>query len=178
MSEEATPGLVAEGPGPFDNVSTALRQCWQLGQNDGRRKLDPRVGETALNAFVVAGHQKHFDEAALIQATKRGQLAISQRRRAQLEAKLTELSESALPRYGNAPIGWTAWGLPAFYLVVAVIAIIAEFAVSAQTVAESIGAAVMNDEDIRALWKSSMWSLTIMLGLLGISIKIFVDSLH
>ena len=178
MSTEATLGASGEGIGPFDNVSDALRQCWQLGHNDGRLGLDPKVGETALNAFVVAGHQKQFDQAALVQATKRGQLAISQRRRAQLETKLTELSESALPRYGYSRIRWGAWVLPASYLFVALVAIVAEFAVSAQTVAESIGAAVMTDADIETIWKSSMWSLMLMLGLLGISIKIFVDSLH
>lgn len=170
--------LDAEGPNPFEDTTPEVRASWKLGYHDGTLEVPPEVGQAALVAFAVGDHEHALKGLREKLAADEGQLEKSKRRLQLLEKENEREQKLILPAFGRQLIGYAAWLTAVFYLVLAAIAVAAEFPLSRMTVDEAMGTAnTASLAQMSAIRDYSIWAIAIVLCLIGFSLKPLFDVL-
>jgi hypothetical protein len=165
----------ADRPNPFETTAPEVRASWELGYHDGIRNVAPQTGQAALAAFAVGDHERTLKELRAKLALDEGQQERSKRKLKQLEEENEREHKYILPRFGRQSIGFASWLTVAFYLMLAVLAVSAEFPLSRMTVGEAIGTAGI--AQMNAIRDYSIWTIAIVLCLIGFSLKPLFDVL-
>jgi len=170
---------LSETRNPFENTTPEVQASWELGYHDGLKSVPARCGRDALIAFAVGDRNSRLMRLGETLAEHKAQLGSAERRLEQLERENRREEGSILPAFGRQSIGLTEWLVVAFYLLLAVAAVAAEFPLSRVTVDEAIGTPNTASLANMALLRDySIWALAIVLCLIGFSLKPLFDVLH
>jgi len=172
------PSLDAEKANPLEDTTPEVRASWELGYHDGIREMSPETGRVALVAFAVGDHERTLKELRDILARDEGQLEQTTRKIEQLEKENEREQKHILPAFGRHSIGIAAWLTIAFYLVLAALAVSAEFPLSRMTVNEAIGTTTTASlSQMNAIRDYAIWAIAVVLCLIGFSLKPLFDVL-
>jgi hypothetical protein len=152
-------------PCPFANSSKQIQLCWALGYHDAVNGIDPKTGQDALVSFAINAQDNLAD--------REGELAASTTRLEQLTTSKSEANDQLLPTFAQHSVGFWPYFMVAVYLILAAIAVLAEFPLSGLTVGGSLQ--IATPEQMRAFQTLTVWALALMLCLVGFSIKLIVD---
>ena len=172
------PSLEAEKTNPLEKTTPEVRASWELGYHDGIRGITPETGRAALVAFAVGDHDRTLTDLRDKLARDEGQLEQATRKLEQLEKDNEREEKLILPAFGRHSIGIAAWLTIAFYLVLAALAVSAEFPLSRMTVNEAIGTATTASlSQMNAIRDYAIWAIAVVLCLIGFSLKPLFDVL-
>lgn len=170
--------LEAEAINPFKGSSPEVSASWDLGYHDGIREVPAQFGQAALIAFAVGDHERTLKGLREKLAVDEGQLEKLKRGSKQLQIESEREQKYILPAFGRQSIGPAAWLVVVFYLVLAIIAVSAEFPLSRMTVDEAIGTATTASlAKMGVIRDYSIWAIAVVLCLIGFSLKPLFDVL-
>jgi TRAP-type C4-dicarboxylate transport system permease small subunit len=163
---------------PFERASAEIRACWDLGYHDGKEEIPAAAGEQALIAFILSDRERNIQDATVDLSNDEGELVATVEQIRLLHEDKNHAEQQLLPVFGRHSIGRLAKVFASLYLVIGVVAIVAEFPLSGFTVMESMGTTLTPDQMAGlSLQKYSFTALVAILCLMGFSMKLFYDVL-
>lgn len=160
---------------PFLEASAPIKKSWLLGFHDGFENLHARADERAFATFAKDYDKGMLDEAIVSLGQHKADLEAARFRIEKYKLEADAGRPSLIPAFGIHAIGWSARFMAFVYVLLAVASVIAEFPLSALTVAESIGNLTV--QQMAFVKQYSIWALTAMLCLMGFALKLLVDVL-